>query len=227
MIRIKLTDPLFDDDDDDSLFKTDELLYYINNALREAVFRGKMLVKDDFTISLVAGTSSYPVPNTVVQVTQILDENKHDIVKIQEVDFGEKTFHGIDDNLGSSLYRNDWRNDTGDLPTHYMQNTVNNTLVLYPIPTRDSIVTLRGSYIVEDLIEADSIPIALSAIYHPDLIYWVLFEAFDKPDADTYDPQSAEKNKQRFIEVFGEKLTADQFQEMLSFPDDAGSLRDY
>lgn len=225
IIRIKLDDFLFNDSDDDALFKTDELVYYINNALREAVFRGKLLVRHSDTINLLTGISEYNVPSGIVNITQILDENNKQVSKIQEVDLNQKIFNAYSDDFG--IYNDDWRNDTSDLPYGFMQNTTTNKLVFYPIPSKDSIVTIRGTYLSDELDSSDELPAELSEIYQPDLIYWVLYEAFDKPDADTYNPTAAEKNKKRFTEVFGEKLTANQFQEMLAFPDDPGSLRDY
>ena len=226
IIRIK-TDDVIIIDDSDSLFKTSEILYYINNALREVVFRGRMLVKQDYTINLLTGVSEYPVPSGVVQVTQVIDENSQGLSKIQEIDFNQKYFNTYNDNFANGTVSNNWRTDTADLPYAYMQNSVNNKLKFYPIPSKDSIVNLRGSYIVEELDETDDIPIELSEIYHPDLIYWVLYEMYGKQDADVFDPQESENNFNKFEEIFGKKITGEQFQEMLEFPDDAGSLRDY
>lgn len=227
IIRIKLADPLNADGcDEGSLFKTDELIYYINNALREAVFRGKLLVKQSYVINLKAGTSEYVIPKGAYLVTQALDENKHDIDKVQEVDLHQNV-NSYNDNFGSTIYRNDWRNDTSDLPYYYMQNTTNNKLLFYPIPTKDSIVNIRALYLPTELDKSDDIPSAVSEIYQRDLLYWVLFESFDKKDADTYEANEAEINKQRFTEIFGEKLTGEQFQEMLEYPDNPGSMRDY
>ena len=225
IIRIKIDD--FDDTEDE-LFTDDELIYYINNALAEAAFRGKLFVKENYSLELVPGQREYSVPANVISITQILDEDKRDVNKIQEVDFEQTIYHSCADNAFSNTSTsNDWRKDTDSLPYYFMQNTTNNKLVFYPIPNKISVVTMRGWYLPVVVESDDELPAELSPIYQHDLIYWVLFECYDKQDADVHHPGKAEENKQRFAEVFGEKMTADVFQEVLEYPDDPGSLRSY
>lgn len=217
IIRIKFADPLLDNSDEGCLFKTDELIYYINNALREATLRGKLLVKGTFSVNLLTGTNTYSVPRTMITVDEVLDENKSKLDKLQEADLNSRLYYGS----------NEWRTDVRDLPVAFIQNSTNNTLMFWPIPSKDSTITLRGTYFVDDLDSTDDIPIALSELYQRDLIYWVLYEGYSKQDADTYEPGEAEINKRRFTEIFGEKPTGEEFQEILNYPDDPGSLRDY
>lgn len=227
IIRIKTDDALNGTSDADCLFKTNELLYYINNAMREVTFRGGMLFKQTYNISLLTGISEYKVPRGIYLVSQILDENKNQLSKIQEVDFNQAYLSSYNDNFANDTVSRNWRTDTNDLPYAYLQNLTNNKLVFYPIPSKDSIVSVRGLYLNDELGAGDTIPTAISEIYQPDLIYWVLYEAYGKQDADVYDANLSTKNFNRFEETFGQKLTAEQFKEMLEFPDDAGSLRDY
>jgi len=213
LARIKLDDPLWDGLDDDSLFKTNELVEYLNQALREVVFRGKLIVKSDVTLNLVTDQDSYAVPDGMIIIGKILDENNEPIIKIQEVDLD-----------------NYYRNDTATLPTHFFQSLISNKLIFHPTPTADSIVKLEGTFvpIIDDALgSSDDLPVELSEIYQRDLIHWILYEAFDKPDADTYDPKKSERSKKRFTDIFGEKLPADQLQEIIGYPDDPGSHRDF
>ncbi|RKX42467.1 MAG: hypothetical protein DRP64_09800 [Verrucomicrobia bacterium] len=228
IIRIKTADPLFDDSDEDSLFKTSELLYYLNNAIREATTRAKMLFTSTYTINAIAGINQYDVPEGVYNVIQILDEDKHEVLKIQEVDFKQRYYHGhYDDNFGSVLYRDDWRNDTNDLPYCFMQESENNQLVFYPTPDKDSILTMRANYILEDVTESDEIAVEIAEIHQRDLIYWVLYEAYGKQDADAWDDQASIKNLQLFENTFGAKQSAINYIDMQQYPNDPGSLRDY
>jgi len=228
IVRIKTADPLFGGTDDDSLFKTDELLYYLNNAIREAISRGNLLFTSDYKISLKSGVNEYSLPEGTYNILQMLDEEQHEVIKIHEVDFRQRYYHGhYDDNFGSVLYRDDWRNDTNDLPYAFMQESKNDRLVFYPVPSTDSVVTVRANYLVEDISLLDDIPEEISEIYHRDLIYWVLYEAYGKQDADAWDNQASEKNLVLFENTFGQKQSAINFKEMQQYPDDPGSLRDY
>lgn len=214
LARIKLDDHLFGDDDEISLFKTTELIDYINNALREVVFRGGLLVKQNYTLNLINGTAEYTIEDGVINIIQMLDENKELITKIQEVD--------LDSNSDT------WRTDTAELPYHVIQSDVNNKLLVYPIPTKDSVISFRASYFPIDEFDAiDDIPIELSELYQRDLLFWVLHEAFDRPDADTYNDKKSEDNLDKFEQTFGKKIPAERFREMMNYPDNPGSHRDW
>lgn len=216
LARIKFDDPIFDNDDEGSLFKTSELIEYINSALREVVFRGKLIIQKDIDLNILTDISEYSVPSGVIVVEKILDENKERLTKIHEVDIEDNNYF--------------YKNDTSDLPTHFFQELTPNTITIYPIPTKDSIVKISGTYvpiISNDLDSSDDLPVKLHEIYHRDLIYWVLYEGFSRPDADTYDPKKAALNEQKFIDIFGEKLHADQLAEIMGYPDDPGSMKDY
>ena len=227
LARIKLDDPLWDDLDDDSLFKTDELVEYINAGIREIAFRGMGIVHDGLPIDLVAGISEYNVPDGVITVSYMYDEDNLPIRKVQEVDldsFYDNSYHS------SGFHDGRYKDSTAAIPTHYFQNLTPNTITFYPTPSTATTVTLRGTFvpiIANDFGANDDLPSEIPEMYHRDLIHWILYEAFDRPDADTYDPKKSERSKQRFIDIFGEKLPADQYAEIIAYPDDPGSLRDY
>lgn len=226
LARTKLDDPLFNDDDESALFKTDELLEYINSALREVVFRGKLIIKKGITLDLVTGQWEYPVPGNLIVIERIDNEDNRPLVKVQEVDL-ENRYNQNNSIFFDSRY---YKENTADLPTHYFQHQTPNNLTFYPTPTKDSVLTLMGTYVPtmsKDLGSSDALPKALHEMYQRDLIYWILAEAFDKPDADTYDPKKSEKNRQKFIDTFGEKIPADQLAEIMAYPDNPGSMKDY
>lgn len=212
-IRDKVEDPLNPDMTDEGCsFSTAELIEYINTALKEVVFRGKLLISTTETLNLVAGTAEYDVPAKAIVVERILDENNERVVKTQEVDLDRES--------------KSWRRETAPLPCNFMQ-FLNRKLLFYAIPTKASTVTLRLSYVLPDLEASDELPAELSELYYRDLIYWVLYEAYSKPDADMFNPNAALSNKKEFINVFGKKLNADQLKEIIEYPDDPGTLRSY
>jgi len=220
IIRIKLADPLQDDPEPDEgcLFKTTELVYYINNALKEAVYRGKLLVKNDFTIDLIAGKAEYTIPDTVINIEKVFSENDNNepLVKVQEQDLSHGCY-GLET----------WREDEAVYPTRYIQGLVNNGVLFYPKPTIASTLTIRATYLASPVIEGDSLPVELSTLFEADLIFWVLGEAYDKQDADGFDPTASKRNFDRFDEAFGKKVNNDLLLEIQNYPDNPGSLRDY
>lgn len=217
IIRVKTADQLPEDGNDEGCLATNEtLLYYINNALDELALRGKLLIRTNTdTIDLKATISEYEIPNGSFLVNQILDKNNNKITKIQEVDLD-----------GSILIKQDWRNNTDTIPIAFIQ-TPNNTVRFYPIPSIDSTVTVKSFYFHDEVKENNELPEELINIHQRGLIHWVLYEYYDTQDADAQDAKASEHNLDKFTEMFGERLPALQFTEMLSFPEDAGSHRDY
>jgi len=209
IVRIKLADPLYDNSDESALWKTDELLYYINNAIREVSLRGFMIIERDTSFKIKSNVSQYSMPDNMFKLIQVIDENNEPLIKVQEVDLNKA-----------------WRTDVKDVPTYFIQNQPSH-LRFYPIPTKDQVVLVKGAVYPDDLIEADELPDELNIMYHHNLLDWVLYECFNKIDVDGYDKNRGFDHLAAFNEVFGEKPSALQMREIQNYPDDARSHQNY
>lgn len=230
--RIKLADPIHDNsanpnasDDEDSLFKTDELIYYINNAVREACVRGHMLTERDIVFKIKENVAQYNTPDNLIKLTQVIDENDEPLSKVQEVDL-DRGGYKVAWNSEIPVATNSWRNDVRDIPTYFIQDQPNH-IRFYPIPTKYQTLRIKGIFYPDLMSESDELPDELNVLYHHNLLDWVLYECFSKVDADSYDSSRGYDNLNSFNEVFGEKPSALQIREIQNYPDQAGSLPDY
>jgi len=192
--------------DDQFLWKDSALLRYLSEAQRQSCNRTDFLFDDETcTVTLVAGSPTYALSNR--------------ITRIEQVTFDEKTvLHRSKIQLQMEQPR--WRTDTGMTGETTKYTMRGHKIRFYPIP--DAIDADKKVYFdtyrlpLED-ITATSDDLEIPEEFHKDLIWWVLYEAYSKQDADAYDSKRADRYLAQFENVFGpyidSKVRIHQLQE--------------
>ena len=177
---------------DQFLWTDASLLRYLTEAQRQACNRTDFLYDDEsFSITLVAGSPTYPISNL--------------ITRIEQVSFAEKTVaHVSKAQLQKEHPR--WRTDSGIGTLDAKYTIRSRKLRMYPIPDAadaGGIVYLETYRLPLESITSASDELEIPDEYHRDLIWWVLYEAYSKQDADGYDKERGLMYLSQFEQVFG------------------------
>lgn len=108
-----------------------------------------------------------------------------------------------------------WEQDSGE-PTNFVTDYQTGAIRLYPIPVADDdlLLTVRRLPLADLVDDADEPEIRLEA--QPALVQWMLYRAYSKQDADTFDPQKSARALAEFEREFGRKTSARNEQWMRS-----------
>lgn len=191
---------------DQFLWPDKALLRYISEAQRQACNRSDLLYDDEtFSFALIDGNPSYKFDNR--------------ITRIEQVSLNSKTVQHLSKIQLQMSYPN-WRTDSG-IGTNNAQYTVRGyRMRMHPIPNATDAgalvniecyrLPLEGITSVDDELE-------IPEEYHRDLIWWVLYEAYSKQDADGYDKSRGKSYLADFNAAFGpyvdSRVRIHQFEE--------------
>jgi hypothetical protein len=81
-------------------------------------------------------------------------------------------------------------------------------LRLYPAPSTDDTLLMTVTRLPLKALALDEDTPEINARLHRSLLYWMLFRAYSKVDADTADPNKAKLSEAAFTAEFGEKSRA-------------------
>jgi len=199
--RLDLDDPEVPGSGDDSLslFKTDELVGYINRAIDEACVRAELILDSDTPevceVAVTAGQAQYAVDQRIIRIkrAKLVGEPR----PLTQVDRDYLDDHFLD-----------WEEDAGT-PRHYLAD-MNPGIRLYPAPVNDGTLRLTVWRLplepmkTHRMFEAPPLP----PEDHYPLLDWVYYLALNKQDVDTYDPEKAARHAQAFARQFGERKSA-------------------
>ncbi|MEF8794320.1 phage adaptor protein [Thiohalorhabdus sp.] len=199
--RIDLDDPEQPGGGDDSLslFKTNELVSYINRAIDEACLRAELILDSDTPdvceVAVTAGQAKYDLDSRIVLVKRAKLASQPRALK--------KTDRDALDGM-----RMDWESDTGT-PEMYLAD-MNQGIRLYPIPDTDTTLRLtvwrRPLEPIPSYMGHKEPPIPPED--HYPLLHWVYYLALDRQDVDTYAPEKAMQHAQAFAQQFGRRKAA-------------------
>ena len=184
--------------DDQFLWSDAALLRYINEAQRQACNRSNFLYSNStFNITLQSGINTYTISPKITQVDMIVYNNKP-VVHMSKDDF-ERTYP-------------EWRTTTGIGTNDAIWLMRGRTLQIHPIPDavdNGSILYIESYHLPLNDIVSDQDVLVIPEEYHRDLIWWVLYEAYSKQDADSYDKERGLGYLQKFEYVFGEYIPSE------------------
>lgn len=177
---------------DQFLWSNSALLRYISTAQEQACRRSDFLFDDEsYFITLVAGSPTYPI--------------SANITRIEQVSLYEKTVaHRSKIQLQSEHPL--WRTDSGISGKTAKYVIRGRKLRMYPIPDAidaGQVVYLDTYRLPLDTITSVSDDLEIPEEFHRDLIWWVLYEAYSKQDADGYDKERGLRYLAQFEQVFG------------------------
>lgn len=196
--------------DDQFIWSDRALLRYITEAQRQACNRTDFLYDDTSEITeitLQAGVRDY-VFSTKINA-------------IEEVVFDDKIVEHISKEDRDRRYKT-WRTDTGmtDKPVQYIIR--GRKMFFHPMPDAvdaGKIVNLSIWHQPLDAIEAIDDELVIPEEFHRDLVWWVLYEAYSKQDADGYDKEKGLGYLAQFNQVFGEYVPSEVRLNQLQEPE--------
>lgn len=184
----------------DQFLWPDAALYrYITEAQRQACNRTDFLFSDsDFSVTLVAGSPTYQLNKKITFIEQVTFDGTTNVTHKSKAQFQT-------DNPT-------WRTDSGisDLPPEYTMR--GHKLRIYPIPDAGDagkILSIDAYHLPLDVIASDSDDLSIPDEYHRDLIWWVLYEAYSKQDAEGYDRDKGLMYLKQFNLAFGEYIPSE------------------
>ncbi len=172
---------------------------------REACRRGDLLIDSTGPMCSVSVTAGEPI------VT--LDPRALEVKRIR---LASRGFQLLPVTTGCmDEYASTWEQDSGE-PTNYVTDYQTGAIRLYPIQAADDelLLTVRRLPLADLVDDADEPEIRLEA--QPALVQWMLYRAYSKQDADTFDPHKAARSLAEFEREFGRKTSARNEQWMRS-----------
>jgi hypothetical protein len=199
---------ILDDTNADAYYwQDDELVIYVNEAIREACRRAPLLLDGVTTsvcqIAVTANTSTYDLSPLILRVLEArMSGATLPLNKTYYLELDEKLYN--------------WQVASGS-PTHFMTDEMGH-IRLYPIP--DSTGTLNLKVIRLPLLELTDYASSpeIPTQYHYALIDWVCHLAFRKQDAETENLPKVAMYAQSFGEKFGIRPTAIMESNRMMFP---------
>ena len=196
-----------DSEKEDQFLWTDaSLLRYLTEAQRQACNRTDFLFDDEsYSVTLVTGVPTYSISSKITRLENVSLYNK-DVQHKSKLQL--QTDHPR------------WRTDSGISGKEASYFIRGRKIRFYPIPDaidNGQIISLDTYRLPLESISSSSDELEIPEEYHRDLIWWVLYEAYSKQDADTYDAKRADRYLAQFTNVFGQvidsKVRTHQLQE--------------
>lgn len=170
---------------------------WINDAYRQAAIRGR-LIRDD--VSPAVCEIPYGVGSSVYRLNPAVFE----IINMRMAPVASPTrpkFLTIKSREWMDNHCSDWRDDPSRWADYAIQD--------------DTSIRLVGTYAAGDILKLECYRFPLKKLvadidkpefheaHHEHLVYWVLYKAFGRQDADMYDPARAAEAETAFTDYFG------------------------
>lgn len=189
-----------DEDSDGNVqlrWSNEELTSFINEAFRQAHRRSLLIktIEPTFNISVTAGTATYSIDPRIIRIKGAsLSSTGKELEKLEYEDLLETT------NWSSKI----------DTPTHYIIDYGTNSITLYPNPIVNDTVTLlvyREEMTQLSWENPEGSP-EIDARYQLSALNYAAFMAYNKDEANTFDPQRANYFLSLFTAQFGGDTSA-------------------
>lgn len=172
------------------------LTRFANEAENEACRRGSLLVSSSgptCTYGVSAGQDVVLLDRSVLKIRRAKMASGGDML-------ASVTAAQMD------LSAQSWELETGTpiaLVTDYQSGAVR----LYPVPTSDDTLRMTVGRLPLRPMEADDDAPEIRAEAHPALVQWMLYRAYSRQDAETFDPKKASRALLEFEREFGGKAS--------------------
>ena len=191
----------FRSDADDALlpylWSSTEVMRWLNEAQHEAALRSRLLLEtSDPTITQIAlqvGVLTYKLHSSVFELTSIRYKATGDNYSCPVTLVTRKELDQISPG---------WRDQTNNRPPKYVFQD-EKTLTLTQAPIATGTIYLEAFRLPLIALDGGAKEPEINAAHHRHLVKWMLHRAFSKPDAETMDPQRAERSEKEFTRYFG------------------------
>lgn len=184
---------------------------YLNQAVTEACRRAFLLYDEDTDedvdenplclLPLIAGTNHYTLHPSILRVESV--RRVSDNVTLYRMPGLQR----LDEN------RIIWRNRSGR-PTGFAIRRRQMFLDYSPIDAEDLALGVMRLPLAEEQMADDIDEPAIPAVYHPHLIYWALWRAYRRRDAELRSERGAAENLALFDKAFGLPISAKAAENM-------------
>lgn len=182
----------------------EDVTAFINEAQAEAAIRGRLILTgptiehDRCVVDVTAGEPVYDVPDLVYELERVWIEGPAEsrplLIRSPEV-------------MNRST-ENNWRDHHGE-PGFLVQ--ADRWLRLAPTPKHDAKLYIEGYRRPETLSlnDKDDVSPEINPAHHRHLINWALYQAFNIPDAEGFDPARSQQALAEFTQYFGLRPDSD------------------
>lgn len=183
------------------LFKTENIINWLNEAQMEACIRGRLLRDDALpAIHLTVGTHSYKLNPLVYEIIAIWikpgngDESRHITLKSRE---------WLDNNEPS------WRtwDTTQRIPARFATQSDTTIRIAGYVEAGDKL-WMECYRLPKTMVSTSDKP-EIHDMHHLKLVHWALHRGFSVPDNETFDPNRSKDAEQEFTKYFGPRPNAD------------------
>ena len=185
------------------LFSDDKITHWLNDGVKEACVRGRLLHECDDAdmcqIIIKAGQNKYPTHPKLYEIT-------HASIVLPSVNGGKRTPVCLISFEEASSNNGDWRYDTQDELIQIIQHDT--YIRLSHTLNEDGMIYLEGHRLPNEITEYDDVP-EIHLAHHAHLIDWALHKAFSIPDSEVFDVNKSQMAKERFTEYFGLQTDSD------------------
>lgn len=181
-----------------------ELDGYLNDAVLEAAERAH-LIYDSSTaavceVALTTAVAGYALHPSIIYLDEIYLDST-----------GERIFETTTGDLDGT-YGRTWRRESGTVANLVRQGQAITVVRTPAVADALRLRVIRRPLDTERLVNPSDVPV-IPDQYHFDLLYWLAYRAFSKPDPDGYDEQRAQTNLNLFTARFGPRKSA-QFDQI-------------
>lgn len=178
------------------LWSDAELSGWFSEAESEAAVRA-LLIRDSDTIAVATGdTDPYELPAALFDIQY---------AELRAADGSVTDIYGSSRRELDRL-RPGWRSKV-ERPTNYVHD--DKSLTLSAIPDQDYTLYIEFFRLPKSALEEDDDTPEINEVHHMNLVDWVLFRAYAKPDSDAFDPGKAKESEAAFVSYFGKRSNAD------------------
>lgn len=197
------TRAILDDATEPYLWPDDDIDRRLNNAVREACIRARLLRVDAdgdperCLLAVDAGSIRVPLDPSILGIRSAsLSDGAHTLRIVSTTDL-DRLEPGWD--AGNA--------ESASSPYYLVVDVEQNAVRLWPTPDQDLTLRLRAWRLPSDLeqMEGDSDTPALSIPDLEELCHWAAYECYMLTDSQTYDPQAAAAHLELFERRFGKR----------------------
>lgn len=187
------------------LFDDDSVIGWLNEAVKEACIRGRLLHECDDVdicqIAIKAGQVKYPTHPQLYEIT-------HASLELMSINGGKRTPVCLVSFEEMDKADRDWRDDQDKhrLDPYFLIQ--HDTYVRLSRPTDEIGVLHLEGYRLPHKMSNDDVP-EIHLAHHEHLIDWALHKAFGVPDSEVFDLNKSEMAEQRFTAYFGIRPDSD------------------
>ena len=185
------------------LFADEDITDWLNDAVKEAAIRGRLIHDSTTTgvctISTQPNVSVYALHESLYEIDSIHWLSADDPYNANPLCLTSQ------EEMGDIWH--DWRTREPNSPEYAIQRDTNIRIV--PAPNVAGVIALEGYRTPLTPMTLDTDRPEINIIHHEYLIQWALHKGFKSPDAETFDLNRAALAEQEFTEYFGERPDSD------------------